>query len=149
MLSCKKSITCAIEQAELRCRTFILTENVAQLPNSPHVSGNQQILLIQQINIFFFSLAVTLCGRNKHSPLFYHACSHEKMHNKCISKENKCCNSATIFNMIASCVCSSILPLIYKDSVQRACRTLPPEDRVGITTRSECQNCTSHRGWTK
>lgn len=67
----------------------------------------------------------------------------QNMHNKCISKESQCCNSVTIFNMIASCVYSSILPFMNKDCVPTACRTLPPVERVGIT-----KTAPNDSGWT-
>lgn len=42
-----------------------------------------------------------------------------KMPNKSILNENKCCNGVMGFNMIASCVRSSLLPLIKTYEVER------------------------------
>lgn len=56
------------------------------------------------------------------------------MHNKSILNENKCCNGVMGFNMIASCVCSSLLPLMKTYELEwRVYATLPPVDRSGTS----------------
>lgn len=68
-----------------------------------------KMMLFNPINVHL-SPTVPLCAKQQAlSPLLCHARSYgEEKHNQSVLKkkkrENKCCNSATIFNRIASCV---------------------------------------------
>lgn len=109
------------------------TENVAQLPNSPHVFGH----LRNYVNLASFHVFLSQKETSSLLSLHSHTVTPVIIKTCTTNTYQRRMNAATVWRYSTwlhhVSTHRSLLHSMNKDCVQRACRTLPPVERVGIT----------------